>query len=320
MSNGYRGLAIAASGIALFTALFFGAYFGSLYGPDKKQYQAVSSQGSGQNDYSGPSQSLPDIAGLPSPVERAIANPSPATGADHEKRDLAAQEASALWAFWMTFVSAMGFCVTTVATVLLYQQIRLTREAVEDTGKATLAMQRQNELTEYAQRPWVKISAELVSVELDERRVIIIDWIVKFENIGQMVAHNFQPVVKFKSMDGNFFTRMAAYMDDFPGDIEEIDAVLIPRDINVFKGQSHSVIEYLPWETRDGFRKDCVLTLIAMVRYRIPGDDKWRVSMQGFAIAENLGNVDDSHFRYDFPDDLSINTMHIRKLGRSRAT
>ena len=185
---------------------------------------------------------------------------------------------------------------------------------------AAKAMLRQNELTEHAQRPWVKISAELVNFELVERRAIIVDWSVKFENIGQMVAHNFQSLVKFIPMDEKFFTHMAAYMDDFPGDIEEIDAVLIPRDSSVYKGQSGNAIESLPWETKDGFRKDCVLMLIAMARYRIPGNDTWRFSMQGFAIAENLENIDDRHFRYDFPDSLSLKDMHIRKLGRSRAS
>lgn len=148
MPNGYRLIVFAVGGIALFAALFFGAYFGSLYSPDNKQYQAVASDQSGKGDYQGPSQSLPDISGLPSPVERAIANPRPTTGVDHEKRDLAAQEASALWAFYVAVASFASVLITAVGTAFLYKQIVLTREAVEDTGKATLAMQRQNDIAE----------------------------------------------------------------------------------------------------------------------------------------------------------------------------
>lgn len=140
MLRGYRFIIIAACGLAVLVSLATGAYFGALYAPDHKQYQAVAGDQPSQNDYRGPSQSLPDISGLPGPVERAIANPKPSTGQDHEKRDLAAQEASALWAFWMVVASGLGFVITTIATILLYQQIKLTREAVQDTSEATEAM------------------------------------------------------------------------------------------------------------------------------------------------------------------------------------
>jgi hypothetical protein len=146
MSNGYRFIVVGVGGIALFAALSIGAYFGALYSPNHKQYYAIAGNQSGNSEYQGPSQSLPDIAGLPSPVERAIANPHPATGEDHEKRDLAAQEASALWAFYMVIASSASVLITAVGTAFLYKQIVLTREAVEDTGKATVAMQEANEI------------------------------------------------------------------------------------------------------------------------------------------------------------------------------
>ncbi len=162
MLRGYRSILAAIAGLtALFVALGTGAYYGSLYSPDHKQYQAVASDQAGNGDYAGPSQSLPDISGLPGPVERAIANPKPATGQDHEIRDLAAQEASALWAFWMVVASFASVLITAVGTAFLYKQIVLTREAVEDTGKATEAMLMANEIADrndrnstMALRPW----------------------------------------------------------------------------------------------------------------------------------------------------------------------
>jgi len=147
MSSGYRNIVAALAGLAaLCTSLGAGAYFGSLYGPDRKHYEAVGSDTKGNGDYRGPSQSLPDVAGLPGPVERAIANPPSPTAKDHESRDLAAQEASALWAFWMVVISSLSALITLVGTILLYKQIILTREAVEDTGKATEAMLDANEI------------------------------------------------------------------------------------------------------------------------------------------------------------------------------
>ena len=193
MPNGYRFIIVAVGGIALCAALFLGAYFGSLYSPDNKQYQSVAGNQGGQGDYQGPSQSLPDVSGLPSPIERAIANPRPTTGVDHEKRDLAAQEASALWAFYMVVASFASVLITAIGTAFLYKQIVLTREAVEDTGLATAAMVRQNELAEMGQRPWLtieeidfKLSGYLHAGGLHVS--IIVE--IKVRNVGSMPALN----------------------------------------------------------------------------------------------------------------------------------
>lgn len=199
MPRGYRLLIIASGGIAVITALGVGAFFGSLYGPDRKQYETVAGDNAGQNDYQGPSQSLPDIAGLPSPVERSIANPRPQSGQDHEKRDLAAQEASALWAFWMVLASFLSVLITAVGTIFLYKQIVLTREAVEDTGKATVAMNRQNEIAEAAQRPWLDAKIEMVGIAKGSSGYVLCMKIF-VENVGNTPANQLR-----YDIDGWFF-------------------------------------------------------------------------------------------------------------------
>lgn len=192
MPRGYRLLIIASGGIAVLSALGVGAYFGSLYGPDRKHYEAIAGNKPGQNDYQGPSQSLPDIAGLPGPVERAIANPRANTGQDHEKRDLAAQEASALWAFWMVLASFLSVLITAVGTIFLYKQIVLTREAVEDTGRATDAMRKANEISERigeAQtRCYLGIKSASVSIGDDGNPSVTIVVV----NTGQSPARKFR--------------------------------------------------------------------------------------------------------------------------------
>jgi hypothetical protein len=69
----------------------------------------------------------------------------------------------------------------------------LTREAVEDTGKATGAMLRQNELTERSQRPWITITD--VSFKVSGMRThggifvsIVVD--IQVKNVGTMPAIN----------------------------------------------------------------------------------------------------------------------------------
>jgi hypothetical protein len=55
-----------------------------------------------------------------------------------------AQEASALWAIWMVVASIASVLITAVGNIFLYKQIVLTRDAVKGTGRATVAMERQN--------------------------------------------------------------------------------------------------------------------------------------------------------------------------------
>ena len=147
MSGGNWRVGAALAGLAaLLCAAGFGAYFGSLYSPDHKQYGAVAGYQRSQNDYQSPSQSLSDLSAIPGAIERIIANPAPTTGQDHEKRDLAAQEAMAVWAFWMMVAAFASVIVTTIGTIFLYNQIILTREAVKDTGDATKAMLEANSI------------------------------------------------------------------------------------------------------------------------------------------------------------------------------
>lgn len=145
MSAGnWRVIAAFAGIAALLCAARFGAYWGSLYSPHKKHYQTVSDGESRGGSYQGISPSLPHAAGIPGPVERAIANPSPDSGQDHEKRDLAAQEAMSVWAFWMALAAVGTMVITFFGTALIWRQVALTREAIKDTGKAADAMVRQS--------------------------------------------------------------------------------------------------------------------------------------------------------------------------------
>lgn len=189
MFRGYRGVFAAIAGLGLIVlALGVGAYFGALYSPDKKQYQAVTGNQPGAADYSGPSQSLPDVSGIPGFAERSVANPPPASGEDHEKRDLAAQESMSVWAFWMMIVAAFSAVITTVGTIFLYKQITLTREAVEDTSAATEAMHEANEIAKVA----LQQSKEMTGVQ--SRAYVIVEQVVfdlrgHPENTMQVMVH-----------------------------------------------------------------------------------------------------------------------------------
>jgi len=148
MSTGNRVLVAAAFSVALLLSLGTGAFFGSLYAPD---FGGAPTHLVNQNSVAtekGQSQLSRDRAGLPEFVERMVSGPDPKDGTERDKRDLAAQESMSVWGFW-------GFAVTTIGTIFLAVQMILTRGAVQETAKATKAMERQNEIAEAAQRPWL---------------------------------------------------------------------------------------------------------------------------------------------------------------------
>lgn len=310
MPNGHRGLGIAALIAALFIAFGIGAYWTGLPYPQER-YQTY--QGS-KSDENGAPSTVANIAG--SVVERTPChNPKSESESDlcAQWRAAKAAEKSADWTLYGVIASAIGIS-------FLLWQIMLTREAVKDTGDATAAMLRQNEIAENAQRPWIKITARLLDFKIHEQRAMIGTYEVVFENIGQMVAENFQPRVKFAPVGEGIMSSMKAVMDAFPGDLEEIDSVLIPNDTNIWKGQFGHAVSALPWVVRPGSRKECYLTLIAMTRYRIPGSEKWRYAMQGFVVGENISPIDDCAFLFDSLEMLDLDRLLVRKFGRSRAT
>lgn len=158
----YLKLVAIVVGIALTSlSMGIGAYIGSLYGPDDKQYQAGGTPTGTDNNYNGPSESLPDIAGIGRPIERIIANPPPKTGEDHEKRDLAAQEAMAVWAFWMVCVSAATGIVSTFGLVALFVTIRQNREAID---KARVANNIARDIGEAQARAHLSIKHALCTI------------------------------------------------------------------------------------------------------------------------------------------------------------
>ena len=246
MPRGYRFLVAAACGLALFAALGTGAFFGSLYSPGHKQYQTVAGDQGRRGDYTGPSQSLPDISGLPGPVERAIANPHPATGNDNEKRDLAAQEASALWAFWMVVASFASVLITAVGTIFLYKQIVLTREAVEDTGKATDAMLKQIEITEREQRPWVLIEAGKPAISnRDDGILITVE--IGFKNIGKTVAAGFWPHLKCYLTGADFEESVRDNFAEIRKPRGVTDRILMPGETCTLTAYIVVPVKSVPW-------------------------------------------------------------------------
>lgn len=91
--------------------------------------------------------SVHGIAGIPDFVDSIISTAGPATEGELSQRQLFAQEAMSVWAFWLFVVSAISVFVTTIGTIALLKQISLTRQIVEESEKTTRAAQDGNHIT-----------------------------------------------------------------------------------------------------------------------------------------------------------------------------
>ena len=223
-----------------------------------------------------------------------------------DEQDLVAQKTSALWTMIMGWAATFGMVLSAVGVYLIWTTFAEARKG--------------NAIAAHAQRPWISISIELMDFELIQRRAFSLDWIARFNNTGQMVAENFHVQVKFVPMNDQFNAHMKGWFDKFQAENVVQDAVVIPGDTYEWAGRSSHAIDVLPWPTEGDGRLDCYLTILAMSRYRVPGDATWRFAMQGFSVGQNISLIDDRSFHRAFPDDLALSDMVVKKMGRSRAT
>jgi hypothetical protein len=128
-----------------------------------------------------------EIVPTPPPIKVVIEQAS----SPYEARDIIAQEEMADAATFMLFAAVASLIVTFIGTLLLWKQVSLTREALQETGSATKAMQMANELaakTSMLQlRPYVGcVSASLLNYNTPQ---VVIKFGLK--NYGQTPARIF---------------------------------------------------------------------------------------------------------------------------------
>jgi hypothetical protein len=105
----------------------------------------------------------------------------------HVLSDLIAQQEMADASIMMGWAAIGTLVITAIGTLFLAWQVKLTREAVKDTGEATDAMQRQNEISEAAQRPWITFEVEVSELSILQDRLIL-NYRVTAKNIGKTAA------------------------------------------------------------------------------------------------------------------------------------
>jgi hypothetical protein len=219
----------------------------------------------------------PATAGRANP--QALQNRAPCEEPKGEREsDLCAQWRAANAAEDGAFWTKWGFWIATIGSSLLLWQIILTRKAVEDTGKATVAMERQNEIAAAAQRAWV-------AIDIEPRFVRPL--------AGQNLT--FAANIIDESYD-EFLNRLYAHLDGWREAYNQPpSAALLPQDSETDAFDASFDAERLKWWTWVGTKpKSARPVFLAAVIYRTVSDPRtlhlsWRTWYLG--TVDTNGNV-----------------------------
>lgn len=271
-------------------------------------------------------------AGIPAIAEALVSNPEPEQSNDRERRDLAAQEGMAVWAFWMAVFAGITTVITSAGTILIWRQVKLTREAVVDTGKATEAMERQNDLAEIAQRPWLKIEARVSYIERTPNSFTV-RCDVTATNVGKTVAQNCAIRTAFMWYDGTprgdaqiRNTRVEAeraVLGNLPEGRQSYP--LLPGE-SVTVSSQNRVVGKLKGEPSDSGEERLYYVVFAAARYQIPGQEIIRETDRAFCFTYAATEEDRNDPFQEFgiplplPKDISIETVWMRRAGHNRTT
>jgi hypothetical protein len=130
-----------------------------------------------------PQQADTDRAGVPAFAERLISNPEPPEGTEREKRDLAAQENTATWAFWIVLLTAAQVVLSGFGLVALLQSLQQARDGLQKAADA-------NQIARDAQRAWVTLNVEPQLVRRDGNGVYFRNDVIA-GNVGGTIATHY---------------------------------------------------------------------------------------------------------------------------------
>lgn len=305
MSNGYRSLGIPALAAALFIAFGLGAYWTGLPYPQER-YQPYQSSDKVEER----------AAATVSNVAARVVERTPCNNPQSEgESDLCAQWRAAKAAEKSANWTVYGFWATLAGMALLTWQIILTREAVKDTGDATVAMQKSNDIAIAAHRPWIAIALYV------ERAVVIdgrlqIAYRIDYKNIGQTVAQFFVPKHTVE-ITGGAFTKVVTEIQSAAREKDVNNSrVLMPNEIYNHTGKKSYDLGKMVWAGR---RKRRFLAVSASAFYNLPGD-KWgdhrRHTERTFLIVteDTSGRPEGALFRSRLPEE-----GHVRLQIRDAA-
>lgn len=140
-------VAVAVVGIASYWAMFYSAGYGSGYNDQKAKIEAKHYASDTTN------QIERDCSAKTGEVARKCITDIVKAEREGQRneRDLAAQLKAADWAMWAAIIAGAQLLATIIGLYFVKRTLDATLEAVEDTGKATKAMEEANRIARFAQ-------------------------------------------------------------------------------------------------------------------------------------------------------------------------
>ncbi len=183
-----------------------------------------------------------------------------------------AAEDSAFWTKW-------GFWVAVIGSSLLLWQIALTREAVKDTGDATKAMVRANEIAEAAQRAWIIVEPKIANAAY-EKKGLNIRWECDFRNIGKTVAADVKLSAALKIYHPSN-TRAETLFASCEAKERRPTNIIPGEAITGGAGENYRLVDAIQHIEAE---KEVSILLVATAKYRTSTDDEWHFTKRAYAV------------------------------------
>lgn len=170
---------------------------------------------------------------------------------DNRDSDLCAQWKAADAAYNAAWWAMIATAVAAFGIIGLYWQIKLTREAVQDTGSATKAMHDSNDIAKAAQRPWLSIDIEPKAFER-EGAALRCEIDIHVKNHGQSVAKNYCLFFRLKYTPAGEPREVDQIWEEFEAKKVSNRRVVIPGDTETFRHWQYDAFDHLEWNNDPG--------------------------------------------------------------------
>lgn len=237
MPRSYRSLGFAALVALALVSFGLGAFTIALGYPE--QQQRYERNQSGDKNKVGSPTTVTDLtsSGM---QNTPCKNPQTETERDlcQQWRAANAAEKSAQWAVFGVIASIIGIS-------LLLWQIMLTREAVQDTGRATDAMREANIIAREVNRPFVTTVPLIDHCEVSGGYLCLTMRFV-FENIGATIATGFLPRAEPFFVNQSF-EKPSAFFKSARKGFSENSPFLMPGEKHTLILKNNYLIDEIPW-------------------------------------------------------------------------
>jgi len=234
--------------------------------------------------------------------------------AAHDEQDLSAQQRAASAALISAVVGFLAFAISIVGVWYVKRTLDATLRAVEDTGEATKAMVRANEIAERVQRPWVSIQLipKLIVSNESSYRVEIG---VACKNLGMLTAENYRLRIALEWSPTGSHDEIESVLKSFDPGNKPGRKVILPSDTETFPFWSYQSKQTLPWVQSQG--EEVIIPVFVVSAFYQSGvtGDRWLRTDKAVYLARKVeGRQSDALFRRSFVGSLRSNEIILEPV------